>query len=196
MSTQQPKQREKTRVELVGHPSMEELQTLWGIVKDDPTTYGTFTDRFPTTWKDFYRMLSGPHSYCWLAVERGEIVGANWLHDWGNWGTPDSAWMACYRVPHARGAYGFVSAARLVHTAAKQLGVHHLFCASRHTNKLAYRMSDRLGYYRVALFPKWAYFEGALDDVWVYSLRPDDHTMLLVQALMRSASQVQLQEVG
>ena len=179
----------RSRTRLIANPSEADLQALWQVTEQDPTVVGSFTDCFPQTWEEFRAMLHGPYTYCWLAAQGNDIVGAHWLHDWGNWGTPDSSWIACYRVPQARGQYACVTSARLAHEAAQTLGVNHLFCAIRVNNRPAQILARRTGYYRVALFPQWAYFEGELDDVWVYSLQPNDHDMLLVQALMRSASQ-------
>ena len=117
---------------------MRELMSLWRTMRADPTTFGTLMDTFPTHLEDWLLPCDENTMYVWLIMFNGEVAGAHWIHDWGLWDCPDSAWAAGYLLPSFRGTTG-AAPLQLMRDYALDMGVKHLFTAIRTTNAASIR---------------------------------------------------------
>lgn len=170
------------------HPALADLQTLWNAISVDPTVPGNFTDSFPTTLIEFLAPIETGSMHLWLIRARdGEPLGAHWYHDRGLWGQPDSVWTAGYRLRSARGGLGAGPQVEANRRAATDLGVEHFFAACRASNMRSRGFVEKCGYHDAGIYPQWAVFDGALDDVVLYTVNPEDQALLLDQAAQRAA---------
>ena len=172
---------------LTDTPTLGQLQTWWEAMQHDPTRYRVYTDFMPTEFEEFLAPVRHGDIQMYMMLVGTEVGGAFYLHDRGTEDTGAAyAWLGVYILPPYRGPYA-AQAWHLVRQACEYKGLHRIFAAIRGQNRAAQCFITRaMGFTRLGVYTDWSYFEGHLDRVCLYTLRPQDQSLAWVLAEQRA----------
>ncbi len=91
------------------------------------------------------------------------------------WGYPNTAFVAAWHRPDARGRIGLKPQLEAHFRAECELGITTILSAIRWNNYRSHEMAIRLGSKFQAIYPNWTWFQGKLDSVRLYSMYERDY---------------------
>lgn len=160
------------RVECVLQPTLAQHAAWWHDLVRDPLVPEVFTDMMPTSLAAF---LAPDHIKATVLLDdETTVLGAFWLHDYGFWAGHPYTWCGVYIRPQYRHSLS-AALGRAMRRCCRHYGYRTIFVACRQANVAAQRFAERaFGLRPLGVYPRWAPFEGQLDDVMLFTARRED----------------------
>lgn len=173
-------------VTLLDTPTLGHMHAWWQALQHDPARH-YYTDFMPDDLEEFLLPVQQGQTHVAMFLVRDDVGGVYYLHDWGTDSDGPYAWLGTYILPAYRGRLA-VQAFHAIRQRWHTRGWSRLFAAIREQNRAAQCLITRhFGFTRLGRYPHWSYFEGHLDHVILYTLRPEDHTLAWRVAAQRAA---------
>jgi RimJ/RimL family protein N-acetyltransferase len=177
-----------TEITLTTTPTLEQMKIWWAELQHDPARYLAYTDFMPTELEVFLEAMHRGDITVWMFLIAGSgaprIGGAIYVHDMGTDTDGPYAWIGTYVLPPYRRLT--LRAWNMVCRACERQGLRRFFVATRQSNRPVQMLLGRAGFTRLGIYPDWSYFNGALDAVVLYTLRPEDRELAWAVAEKRA----------
>ncbi len=152
------------------------------------TSWGDGTDRSPDAWLQRFKRHE------WVPVlwtYQGEPGGFHWLHDFAEDYAGAYTWVGGLVFPAFRGRkYQYLHAQswQLMRMTFEEIGFARLFAACLAHNRAGQAWCEQTCHYiHAGIYRDWLLHNGALTDCVLYSIRPEDQSLLWVVAEQRAA---------
>jgi RimJ/RimL family protein N-acetyltransferase len=180
--------RSTTEITLTTTPTLEQMKIWWAELQHDPARRLAYTDFMPTELETFLEAMRRGDITVWMFLVGGDVAprvgGVFYVHDTGADADGPYAWIGTYVLPPYRRLT--LRAAAMVRRACERQGLRRFFVATRQSNRPVQMLLRHAGFTRLGIYPDWSYFNGTLDAVVLYTLRPEDRELAWALAEKRA----------